>query len=75
MDDKILKAAVYHKPQNIKIEEVPDPKVKEGQVLVKFLAGSICGTDMHFYRGDWKWLRKGRIIGHDACGLREDTGE
>ena len=30
---------------------------------------------MHFYRGDWKWMKKGRIIGHDACGVREDTGE
>ena len=30
---------------------------------------------MHLYRGDWKWMKKGRIIGHDACGVREDTGE
>jgi len=44
-------------------------------VLVKFKAGSICGTDMHFYRGDWKWMKRGRIIGHDACGVRLDTGE
>ncbi len=43
-------------------------------MLVKFKAGSICGTDMHFFRGDWK-LKRGRIIGHDACGIREDTGE
>jgi len=42
---------------------------------VKFKAGSICGTDMHLYRGDWRWMKKGRIIGHDAWGVREDTGE
>ena len=30
---------------------------------------------MHFYRGDWRWMRKGQIIGHDACGVRADTGE
>lgn len=30
---------------------------------------------MHFYRGDWRWMKKGRIIGHDACGVRDDTGE
>jgi L-gulonate 5-dehydrogenase len=30
---------------------------------------------MHLYRGDWKWMKKGMIIGHDACGIREDTGE
>ena len=70
-----MKAAIYHGPFNIKIEEAPEPKVKAGRVLVKFAAGSICGTDMHFYRGDWKWLKKGRIIGHDGCGIRADTGE
>jgi L-iditol 2-dehydrogenase len=69
-----LKAAVYRGPRNIKIEEVPEPEVKRTRILVKFKAGSICGTDMHFYRGEWA-LKKGRIIGHDACGAREDTGE
>lgn len=42
---------------------------------MKFRAGSICGTDMHLYRGEWKWMKKGLIVGHDACGVRDDTGE
>ncbi len=70
-----MKAAVYHGPHDIKIENAPEPEVKGNRVLVKFKAGSICGTDMHFYRGEWKWMKKGRILGHDACGIREDTGE
>lgn len=70
-----MKAAVYHGPNNIRLNEVPKPEVKAGQVLVHFSAGSLCGTDIHFYRGDWRWMRKGQIIGHDACGVRADTGE
>ncbi|MGE5574658.1 MAG: zinc-dependent alcohol dehydrogenase [Ignavibacteria bacterium] len=70
-----MKAAVYRGAHNIKIENLPVPQVREGRALVKFAAGSICGTDLHFYRGDWKWMKKGRIMGHDACGVREDTGE
>ncbi len=69
-----MKAAVYHGPKDIKVEDVSEPKPKGKQVIVKFKAGSICGTDLHFYRGDWT-IRKGRIIGHDACGIREDNGE
>lgn len=69
-----LKAVIYHGPRTIKVEDVPDPQVKGTKVLVKFKAGSICGTDLHLYRGDWK-IKRGRIIGHDACGVREDTGE
>lgn len=70
-----MKAAVYRGPRNIKVEEVPEPRVSGRKVLVKFKAGGICGTDMHFYRGEWKWMRRGRIIGHGACGVRADTGE
>jgi len=70
-----LKAAVYRGPRSIKVEQVPEPEVKGNRVLVHFKAGSICGTDMHFYRGDWRWMKKGRILGHDAWGTRDDTGE
>ena len=75
MEGKLLKAAVYRGPRNIRVEDVPEPRVSGKKVLVKFKAGSICGTDMHFYRGEWKWMKRGRIIGHDACGVRADTGE
>jgi threonine dehydrogenase-like Zn-dependent dehydrogenase len=71
----VLKAAVHRGPHHIKLEEVKEPDVKAGRVLVHFKAGSLCGTDMHFYRGDWRWMRKGRIVGHDAWGVRDDTGE
>jgi L-iditol 2-dehydrogenase len=70
----VLKAVVYHGPKNIKVEQVPEPQVKRKKVLVHFRAGSICGTDLHLYRGDWK-IKRGRIIGHDAWGIRDDTGE
>jgi threonine dehydrogenase-like Zn-dependent dehydrogenase len=70
-----LKAVIYHGPYNIKLENVAEPKVTGNRVLIHFKAGSICGTDMHLYRGEWKWLKKGRILGHDACGVREGTGE
>ena len=70
-----MQAVVYRGAHNIKIEEVTEPEVSGRRVLVKFGAGGICGTDMHLYRGDWKWMKKGRILGHDAWGIREDTDE
>ena len=69
-----MKAVVYHGKGKIRVEEVPDPHVSGRKVLVRFKTGSICGTDLHFYRGEWK-LKRGRIIGHDASGVRTDTGE
>ncbi len=69
-----MKAAVYHGQGKIQLDDVPPPILSGNKVLVKFKIGSICGTDLHFYRGEWK-IKLGRIIGHDACGVREDTGE
>jgi threonine dehydrogenase-like Zn-dependent dehydrogenase len=69
-----MKAAVYRGPRNIKIEDMPEPKPKREEALMRFKAGSICGTDLHYYRGEWR-LKKGRIIGHDACGQLAETGE
>ena len=70
-----MKAAVYQGSHDIRIADVTEPRVKGKQVIVKFKAGSICGTDLHFYRGEWRWMKRGRIIGHDACGVRADTSE
>lgn len=69
-----MKAVVYNGPRDVKVQDVPTPKVSGKKVLVKFKAGSICGTDLHFFRGEWK-IKSGRIIGHDACGIREDNAE
>ncbi len=69
-----LKAVVYWGSKSIRVEDVPDPKIKGRKILVNFQAGSICGTDLHLYRGDWK-IKRGRIIGHDAWGVRADTGD
>jgi threonine dehydrogenase-like Zn-dependent dehydrogenase len=70
-----LKAAVFREPRNIRIEEMAKPKPSDCEALVEFKAGSICGTDLHFYRGEWTGIKRGQIIGHDAWGIRTDTGE
>jgi threonine dehydrogenase-like Zn-dependent dehydrogenase len=70
-----LKAVVFRGPKKIKVEDVPKPTTANGEALVEFKAGSICGTDLHFYRGEWTKIRIGQVIGHDACGIRVDTGE
>ncbi len=70
-----MKAVVFRGSKKMKVEDVPKPKASNGEALVEFKAGSICGTDLHFYRGEWTEMRIGQVIGHDACGIRVDTGE
>jgi hypothetical protein len=49
-----MKAAVVHRfGQPLLIEEVDDPAVPFGQILVKIVASGICHTDLHAAQGDW----------------------
>jgi hypothetical protein len=72
-DDCFLKAAVYRGSRNIKVEDVSKLGVSGRKVLVKSKAGVSYGKNIHFYRGEWKWMNRRQIIGHDACSVRPNT--
>jgi L-iditol 2-dehydrogenase len=69
----VMRAAVLHGPDDLRVEEVPEPA---GEVLVEVSAATACGTDR-------KMLRHGHPIlgdyparfGHETAGVRADTGE
>lgn len=44
-----MKAAVFHGPMDIRLEDVPEPSVRPGSVKVKVDWCGICGTDLHEY--------------------------
>jgi (R,R)-butanediol dehydrogenase / meso-butanediol dehydrogenase / diacetyl reductase len=44
-----MKAAVFHGQKDVRVEDVPEPEVREGSVKVKVAWCGICGTDLHEY--------------------------
>ena len=46
-----MKAAVLHGVNDLRVENLPDPKPAPGQVLVKITVSGICGTDVHMWAG------------------------
>lgn len=64
---KEMKAAVTYATQNLKIETVPIPEIKENEVLIKVKACGICGTDPHIYNGHFP-APKPLIQGHEFSG-------
>lgn len=44
-----MRAAVYHGSRDIRVEEVPDPIVGAGEVVLEVHAAGICGTDAAEY--------------------------
>jgi len=63
-----LLAAVLHGPGDLRVEEVPEPRVPEGWALVRSRAAGICGTDKAFYRGTYPLFKKPLIPGHEVSG-------
>jgi glucose 1-dehydrogenase len=54
-----------------KIEDVPEPPVSDGAVLVRTLALGVCGTDREIVSGQYGWAPPGQkrlVIGHESLG-------
>lgn len=41
-----MRAAVYHGPRDIRIESIPRPVPRDGELLVRVLRSGLCGTDV-----------------------------
>ena len=65
-----MKAAVVRAfGEPLRIEEVPVPQVRPGQVLVKVAASGVCHTDLHAADGDWPVKPHLPFIpGHEGVG-------
>ena len=70
-----MKAVVWHGVGDIRLEDVPAPKVSEPEdAVVRVTTSAICGTDLHFVRGTMAGMAEGTILGHEAVGVVEETG-
>jgi threonine dehydrogenase-like Zn-dependent dehydrogenase len=70
-----MKAVVFHDIGDIRLEDVPEPKIKEPtDAIVRLSASAICGTDLHMVRGTMPGMKKGTILGHEGVGIVEEIG-
>lgn len=73
-----MKAAVYYGPRDIRVDEVEEPKINAPhEMLVKVRATSICGSDLHIYRGtlDAIMERGKSRVGHELSGEVAEVGD
>src|ERR1700722_3218361 len=70
-----MKAVVYHGPGAIAWEEVAKPTIAaDTDAIVRVDAVTICGTDLHIWKGHVPEVTDGRILGHEAVGTVEQVG-
>lgn len=68
-----MRAAVLTGPEQVRIEERPEPRPRPGWVVVRVESASLCGTDTHQYEGriDTPYPR---VPGHDFAGRVDAVG-
>lgn len=70
-----VKAVVYHKPYEIGLDDVPDPRITDPRsVILRVTSTAICGSDLHLYHGLIPHVPEGMIIGHEFMGIVEEAG-
>ena len=70
-----MKAVVFHGIGDIRLEDVPEPKLQEPtDAIVRLTASAICGTDLHFIRGTMSDMEPGTVLGHEGVGVVEKLG-
>lgn len=68
-----MRAAVFHGPGDIRVEEVPRPRPGPGEALISVTLTTICGTDVHILKGEYP-VRPGLVVGHEPVGVIEELG-
>ena len=69
-----MKAVVFQGVNKLRIEEVPKPRPRAGEAVIRISATTICGTDVHIVKGEYP-VRQGLILGHEPVGVIEALGE
>jgi len=69
-----MQAVVFHGVNDIRVDEVPRPRPKAGEAVIRITATTICGTDVHIVKGEYP-VRPGLILGHEPVGVIEELGE
>src|SRR5688572_12278124 len=70
-----MKAIVFHGIGDIRLDEVPDPRIEKPlDAIVRLTASAICGTDLHMDRGTMPGMEPRTILGHEGVGVVEEIG-
>jgi L-iditol 2-dehydrogenase len=71
-----MTAAVLYGKRDVRIEQVPIPRVEKGEVLVRIKAALTCGTDLKVYRQGFhaRMIVPPSVFGHELSGVVEEVG-
>jgi len=71
-DDARMRVAMYYNNRDVRLEELPVPKIGAGELLIRARASGICGSDLM----EWYRIKKAPLVlGHEITGEVAEVGE
>ena len=70
-----MKGIVWHGPEQMSVEEVPEPDIEPGSVVVRPTAVGICGSEIEGYLGRMGNRTPPLVMGHEFAGTVTEVGE
>lgn len=64
-----------NKPECMEVGQVEKPACPDGHVLIRVLAGGVCGTDLHIRTGEWTCGQVPVVMGHEFSGEIAEWGK
>ncbi|OBF25053.1 zinc-dependent alcohol dehydrogenase [Mycobacterium sp. ACS4331] len=70
-----MKAVTWQGKRDVRVEEVPDPKIEEPtDAIIEVTSTNICGSDLHLYEVLGAFMNPGDILGHEPMGVVREVG-
>jgi (R,R)-butanediol dehydrogenase / meso-butanediol dehydrogenase / diacetyl reductase len=70
-----MKAIVWQGPEEMSVEEVPEPELEAGMVVLRPEAVGICGSEVEGYLGKMGNRTPPLVMGHEFAGTVVEVGE
>jgi L-iditol 2-dehydrogenase len=69
-----MKVVRFYAPQDVRVEEAPEPECGPDEVKLRVRNCSTCGTDVKIYNNGHQNLSPPRVIGHEIAGEVVEVG-
>ncbi len=70
-----MKAVTWQGKRDVRVEDVPDPKIEEPtDAIIRITSSNICGSDLHLYETLTAFMTPGDVLGHEPMGIVEEVG-
>jgi len=67
-----MRVAMYYSNRDVRLEELPVPRIAAGELLIRTRASGICGSDLM----EWYRIKKAPLVlGHEITGEVVEAGE